>query len=163
MSQLKYWNSATSTWDPVIVGATGPTGPGGPTGSTGATGYTGFTGPTGSSYSNTNVASYLLTNTGNIAAGNVTSTGVYASNYFYANGTVFSGGGGGSSNIKFTSSSSAPVSPNLGDTWYNTTTDILYEYVKDGSNNQLWLDISTASAGSVTTAGKIYGLNTLFN
>ena len=29
MSQLKYYNTLTSTWDPIIVGATGPTGPAG--------------------------------------------------------------------------------------------------------------------------------------
>ena len=32
MSQLKYYNPATSQWEPAIVGATGPTGPTGPTG-----------------------------------------------------------------------------------------------------------------------------------
>jgi len=39
----------------------------------------------------------------------------------------------------------------LGDTWYNTTNDVLYEYVKDGNNTQFWLDISSASGGSISS------------
>ena len=102
-----------------------------------------------SSYSNTSVASYLPTYTGNLAAGNVVTTGVYASSYYYANGSVFSGGGGaggGTSSIAFTSSASTPTSPGLGDTWYNTNNDTLYEYVKDGSNNYFWIDLTTRVA-----------------
>lgn len=44
MGQLKYYNTATSTWDPVLAGARGATGV---TGATGATGATGTLGPTG--------------------------------------------------------------------------------------------------------------------
>ena len=47
MSQLKYYNNATSTWDPVIVGAAGATGEQGATGPQGDTGSTGPIGPTG--------------------------------------------------------------------------------------------------------------------
>jgi hypothetical protein len=102
------------------------------------------------------VASYLTTYTGNIAGGNLNITSsIYASNYYYANGVAFtgSGSGGGSSNIKFTSSNTAPVSPGLGDTWYNTSSDKLYEYIKDSANNQFWLDISTAGASATTSTG----------
>jgi hypothetical protein len=35
MSQLKFYNPATSQWEPAIVGATGATGPAGATGATG--------------------------------------------------------------------------------------------------------------------------------
>jgi hypothetical protein len=131
-----------------------------------------------SSYSNTSVASYLPTYTGNLAAGNVVTTGVYASSYYYANGTVFSGGGGaggGTSSIAFTSSSSTPVSPGLGDTWYNTNNDTLYEYVKDGSNNYFWIDLTTRVAtyvdltsyngnvgANVITANSMYVTNGVF-
>lgn len=41
MSQLKYYNSSTSTWDPIIVGAEGPQGETGPAGSTGPQGEAG--------------------------------------------------------------------------------------------------------------------------
>jgi hypothetical protein len=50
MSQLKYYNTLTNTWDPVIVGATGPTGaqgPSGPQGDLGPSGAQGDLGPTG--------------------------------------------------------------------------------------------------------------------
>lgn len=47
MSQLKFYNSATSAWEPVIVGATGPTGPTGPSGSNGISGTSGVISVTG--------------------------------------------------------------------------------------------------------------------
>ena len=52
MSVLKYYNTVTSQWEEIIVGAEGPTGPtglDGPTGPAGLDGPTGPTGPTGSS------------------------------------------------------------------------------------------------------------------
>ena len=95
---------------------------------------------------------YGTIKTGNITLlGNTVTNSVYANNYYYANGTAFSGGGGGTSSITFTSSSSAPASPSLGDTWYNTTNDVLYEYVKDGNNTQFWLDISSAGGGAISS------------
>ena len=117
-----------------------------------------------STNSNSTSTGALIVSGGAGIAGNVYAGNVYANNYYYANGTVFSGGGGGSSSIKFTNSNTAPVSPGLGDTWYNTAVDTLYEYVKDSNNTQFWLDISTAGGGgSGTNAGKVYGLNTIFN
>jgi hypothetical protein len=53
----------------------------------------------------------------------------------------------------FTSSPNPPTAIKVGDRWYNTTTDTLYEYISDGAS-QFWLDISVnnASVGpSVTT------------
>jgi hypothetical protein len=53
----------------------------------------------------------------------------------------------------FTSSPNPPTLIAVGDRWYNTTTDTLYEYISDGAS-QFWLDISVnnASVGpSVTT------------
>jgi hypothetical protein len=50
VANLKYYNSATSQWETLVIGAQGemgPTGLTGPTGSTGDTGPTGPTGPTG--------------------------------------------------------------------------------------------------------------------
>jgi microcystin-dependent protein len=64
MANLKYWDSATSSWKIAAMGVTGPTGATGPTGPTGptgtagtngtngATGATGATGPTGSTPTN---------------------------------------------------------------------------------------------------------------
>jgi hypothetical protein len=47
MSVLKKYNTETTNWEPIAVGATGPTGPIGVTGNTGATGPTGPTGAQG--------------------------------------------------------------------------------------------------------------------
>jgi hypothetical protein len=43
-----------------------------------------------------------------------------------------------------------PVSPNLGDTWYNTNEDVMYQYINDGVGDW-WVDIS--SDGFSTIAG----------
>ena len=57
----------------------------------------------GSIYGNSNVAAYLPTYTGNLTAGNITTTGTETANkfvsttgYFWANGTAYSSGSGGS-------------------------------------------------------------------
>jgi hypothetical protein len=53
---------------------------------------------------------------------------------------------------KYTESSTAPTSPTAGDRWYNTASDILYQYI--GTS---WVDIFTAgiTATSVATANAI--------
>ena len=124
----------------------------------------------GGTYSNANAAAYLVTATGNIAAGNVivssnisggrffTSSGIYWS----GNGAAYAAGGGGS----FTASATAPVSPGLGSFWYKTTTDVLYEYINDGTTSY-WVDIQTQTiaantAGVSTFAGTVFGANITF-
>jgi hypothetical protein len=74
---------------------------------------------------------------GTATVANITTTG----GVFWSNGSAYS-----SSNFKYTTSATAPVSPNLGDQWYNTTNNVLYEYVSDGSN-QVWVD----TTGPVTS------------
>jgi hypothetical protein len=44
--------------------------------------------------------------------------------------------------VKFTTSATAPTSPQIGDIWYYTTNDILYEYLSDGTS-QYWFDTTT--------------------
>jgi hypothetical protein len=80
-------------------------------------------------YGNTQVAAYLTTNTGNIAAGNIS-----VSSDIYKNGTRYV--------PKYTSSSSAPANPVLGDLWYDTSADITYLRSNDGVNS-FWLDFTT--------------------
>lgn len=46
------------------------------------------------------------------------------------------------SKVKFSTSATAPTSPQVGDIWYYTTNDVLYEYLSDGTN-QYWFDIQT--------------------
>jgi hypothetical protein len=91
-------------------------------------------------YVNAQLPSY----TGNITANTITVTG----NVSYANGNTIGN--------KFISSNAAPVSPYLGDTWYQGSTDTLYMYVNDAAGNRYWMDISTrvggnSSSGSTST------------
>lgn len=67
---------------------------------------------------------------------------------------VSTGGGGGG--INYTASSTPPVSPSLGDQWYDTSSDILYTRITDGVN-YLWLDISSVPStfGDITANGNI--------
>ena len=74
---------------------------------------------------------------GTATVANITTTG----GVFWSNGSAYS-----SSNFKYTVSATAPSSPNLGDQWYNTTNNVLYEYVSDGSN-RIWVD----TTGPVTS------------
>ena len=57
---------------------------------------------------------------------------------------------GGGSGITYTAQASAPSSPSVGDKWYDTGDDILFEYTNDGTSN-VWVDISSASTGDSTT------------
>jgi hypothetical protein len=79
---------------------------------------------------------------GNLGVGTVYATNIIAS------GTVDGGG------VRKTASSSAPASPTVGDKWYNTSSDVMYEYVNDGTTSY-WVDttgpvIANASAAYIT-------------
>ena len=45
-------------------------------------------------------------------------------------------------NVRQTTSSTAPSNPYVGDQWYDTGTDILFQYENDGTN-KVWVDISS--------------------
>ncbi len=49
--------------------------------------------------------------------------------------------------VDITSSGTVPVTPTVGDQWFNTDKGILYTYVTDGTNNS-WIDISTVGTTS---------------
>ena len=71
------------------------------------------------------------------------------------NGSIIStGGGGGGAGVTYTASTSAPFGPTVGDQWYYTTGDILYEYQNVGTGS-FWVDITspTITSGNVTVAG----------
>lgn len=53
---------------------------------------------------------------------------------------------------KYTASASSPSNPNLGDQWYNTNTDALYEYLSDGTTSY-WIDIQSVGVGNLTIVG----------
>ena len=55
------------------------------------------------------------------------------------------------SNAKYTAAAAAPSNPSLGDEWYNTNLDILFQYINDGVSNY-WVDIqSLGQTGNITT------------
>jgi hypothetical protein len=85
-----------------------------------------------------------LTITGNVIANKVfTTTGLF----WYGNGFPISGGSGGG--VTITTDTVPPVSPSVGAQWYDTGSNILFEYLDDGDSQQ-WVDI-TSSAISANT------------
>ena len=117
------------------------------------------------------LASYPFTATGNITGGNlltgnvtvgdatitvdnVTYTGTDGTTgqalLTYGNGVTYFGNVATSGGATYTASTSAPGSPSVGDKWYDTTDDILFEYINDGTSN-VWVDVSSASTGDSTT------------
>ena len=66
--------------------------------------------------------------------------------YWAGNGYAVSGGG-----ITYTSDTSPHALPAIGDQWYDTSTDILYEYIEDGTT-EYWVDVqSPIFNGSLST------------
>jgi hypothetical protein len=60
--------------------------------------------------------------------------------------------------IVYKSSASAPATANVGDQWYSTTEDILYEYLSDGTSS-FWVDISSSKvSGNVTVVSNMAGM-----
>ena len=53
---------------------------------------------------------------------------------------------------KYTATASSPSNPMLGDQWYNTNTDALFEYISDGTTSY-WVDISSEGAGNISLVG----------
>jgi hypothetical protein len=100
---------------------------------------------------------------GQVTAGNiVTTSGVY-----WANGAAYSSGSGGG--ITYTASATAPSSPSAGNFWYDTSTDIKYQYINDGTSSY-WVDQSYPTsfgnltvANTLTVGGSIVGTTTNSN
>ena len=70
------------------------------------------------------------------------------------------------SGITYTAANTAPTSPKVGDQWYIISSDILYEYINDGTSNN-WVDITSptitsASSGSGASSAVIVGYNLVF-
>jgi hypothetical protein len=89
VANLKYYNSSTSEWETLVIGAKGelgPTGPTGPTGAastvtgpTGSTGPTGLTGPTGPTGATPDISGKANLAGGNTFTGNQTTNGAFIS------------------------------------------------------------------------------------
>lgn len=82
-----------------------------------------------SGYSNVAAAAYLSV-TNPVYVGNIKSN-----TNIIANGNIIGGG------VRSTASSTPPANPVPGDTWFNTTENLLYRYVNDGTRS-VWIDIS---------------------
>ena len=90
-------------------------------------------------------------------AGNINAAAYYTTNgiYWSGNGASYSSGSG--SGTTFTANTAPPTSGNIaGDMWYNISTDVLYEYINDGTS-KYWVDVSsqiiaanTSGAGGTT-------------
>ena len=111
-----------------------------------------------------NVTASYFSGSGANIGGNIYADALYTTNglYWAGNSVAFSSGGSGSN---YTASPTAPVSPLVKDQWYDTTTDILYEYIDDGSDT-FWLDIgspyfytNSALAGTTLTVSGTSTLN----
>ena len=54
------------------------------------------------------------------------------------------------SSTKYTASTNPPANPSIGDQWYKSDVDILYEYISDGISNY-WIDTSTQAISATNT------------
>jgi len=70
----------------------------------------------------------------NLQVGNLIATG------------AITGGG-----VKQTTSATPPTNPTVGDQWYDTSTDILFQYTNDGTS-QVWVDISSVALNTNVAA-----------
>jgi hypothetical protein len=85
------------------------------------------------------------------AAGNIYGNAILSDHYLYANGVPIPTG------IVYTAAITPPAGPDVGDQWYDTTNDVLYEYINDGTSDY-WVDTtSPAFAGGVVANVAISG------
>ena len=129
-------------------------------------GGTTFAGSSGFTFNSTNGN---VTVTSNVVAGNARITNnVFANKLFTTvglfwagNGVAFSSGtsgGGGGGGITYTSDTAPPLSPNIADQWYDTTTDVLYEYLEDGTSSY-WVDVLSPMFSSGITNSVVGNVN----
>jgi hypothetical protein len=98
-----------------------------------------------SSYIHANAAfAYANTISGGSASDSIARAQANSS-YIHAN-AAFNKANTGS---KSTASATAPVSPSVGDMWYDTDTDVLLRYTNDGTSNN-WIDITGPIIGRST-------------
>ena len=124
----------------------------------------------GSNYSNSNTAAFLadfgtnaISTFGNIKGGYVLSqsdlsaVGNIAGTYLFGNGRFLTGITSGTPNgITWTTSTTVPTSNvKPGDFWYNSVTNVKYQYTNDGVGN-VWVDQSFPTSFATITTGNIY-------
>ena len=102
--------------------------------------------------STSNTTGALVVRGGVGVAGNVYADALYTTTgiRWAGNGVAFSSGGTG---LTYTAATVPPTTGNVkGDQWYNTTTDVLYEYINDGTTSY-WVDVQSlgTSTGNAVT------------
>jgi hypothetical protein len=128
---------------------------------------------TGNIVANAGTVSTSTTTGALVVSGGLGVTGnVYTNAIRTTTGIYWSGNGNPISGVTYTVSTTPPTGPTKGDRWYDTTTDIIFEYTDDGTN-QVWVDTSSAftysnatvtgSTLSVSGPGAIFGNLTLNN
>jgi hypothetical protein len=77
------------------------------------------------------------------------------------NGSSFDpGGGGGGGGLTWTTqANTAPISANPGDFWYDSASQIKYQYIDDGTSDQ-WVDQSFPTTFASISTGQIVNTNT---
>jgi hypothetical protein len=79
---------------------------------------------------------------GSVSVINVTGNGTIGGN-LTVTGNITGGG------VRKTTSLTAPAGPTVGDQWYKTDTDILYQYINDGTSTY-WVDVASATVANIT-------------
>jgi hypothetical protein len=121
------------------------------------------TGPSGNISGANVISATTFTASGNVTGGNILTVGLVSAtgnvfgnairsdNYCYANGVPIPTG------IIYTAATAPPAGPDVGDQWYDTASDVLYEFINDGTSNY-WVDTtSPAFAGGVVANVAISG------
>ena len=79
---------------------------------------------------------------GSIASLDVIGTATIGGN-LTVTGNIVGGG------VRKTTSMTAPALPTVGDQWYKTDTDVLYQFIDDGTSTY-WIDVSSATVANIT-------------
>lgn len=131
------WTDANIIYDPIKVGSANIANTTISTSSTtGALVVGGGAGIAGNAYIGGNV----------VVTSNVSANKFYTTDglYWSGNGTPFTSG-----TVDYTASATAPINPDDGDFWYQTTTGILFQYMSDGVTSY-WFDVQTQSISGVS-------------
>ena len=100
-----------------------------------------------------NTSSGNISVTGFVSAtGNVYGNAILSDNYFYANGQPIPTG------IVYTANVAPPGSSDIGDQWYDTTNDVLYEYITDGTSDY-WVDTTSPAFAAGVVANVVISGN----
>jgi hypothetical protein len=100
-----------------------------------------------------NTSSGNISVTGFVSAtGNVYGNGIFSDNYYYANGQPIPSG------IVYTAATAPPASSIIGDQWYDTTNDVLYEYITDGTSDY-WVDTTSPAFAAGVVANVVISGN----